>query len=137
MKVFRVKSPRWLVLAAILYNLLPIGICLLFVQAFQRGDLTVFLNIYYGIDILWVIVFLRNKATLFADHFVYYSYTKKDIVFMKDISDVKVKTMSGDKDRRECVSVSTFKGKTIEMPLKDNALFARYIRSYMQAEKKR
>ena len=51
---------------------------------------------------------------------------------MKDISDVKVKTMSGDKDRRECVSVSTFKGKTIEMPLKDNALFARYIRSYIQ-----
>ena len=132
MKVFRVKSPRWFTIAVIIYNLLPIAICLIFLEAFQRGDLTLFLNVYYGIDIIWTIAFLRNKAILFSDHFVYYSWIKREIVYIKDVSNIQV--MLGQ-DKRECSVVKTFDGRRIEMPLKNNALFARYIRSYMQNQK--
>lgn len=132
MKVFRVKTPLLFTTFVIVYNILPIAICLLLMDQFSNGDLTLFLNIYYGLDILWIIVILRNKATLFSDHFVYYRWLKRDIVYLKDIASMQLKLIDDMNKKRECVVVLTKDNRKIEMPLKDNALFMRFVRGYIQ-----
>lgn len=89
MKKYDGKNSWWLILIFIIYDILPLGF-------FLCGFFELFTNIwwlicwifYYGLNLVWVPVLIRNRVELFDSYFIFYYGFGKEIINIKDIIEI-------------------------------------------------
>lgn len=89
MKKYDGKNSWWLILIFIIYDILPLGF-------FLCGFFELFTNIwwlicwifYYGLNLVWVPVLIRNRVELFDSYFIFYYGFGKEMINIKDIIEI-------------------------------------------------
>ena len=124
------KNSWWIILIFVIYNILP----LLFIL-YEVSDL--FTNIwwllfwvfYYGLNLIWIPVFVRNRVELFDNYFIFYYGFGKEKIVIKDILEINrsrnpIASSANSLDRIHIVT----KDKDFYISLKDNDDFINEIK---------
>lgn len=122
MKKYDGKNSWWLILIFIIYDILPLGF-------FLCGFFELFTNIwwlicwifYYGLNLVWVPVLIRNRVELFDSYFIFYYGFGKEIINIKDIIEINksrnpIASSANSLDRIHILT----KNKDFYISLKDN-----------------
>lgn len=122
MKKYDGKNSWWLILIFIIYDILPLGF-------FLCGFFELFTNIwwlicwifYYGLNLVWVPVLIRNRVELFDGYFIFYYGFGKEIINIKDIIEINksrnpIASSANSLDRIHILT----KNKDFYISLKDN-----------------
>lgn len=122
MKKYDGKNSWWLILIFIIYDILPLGF-------FLCGFFELFTNIwwlicwifYYGLNLVWVPVLIRNRLELFDGYFIFYYGFGKEIINIKDIIEINksrnpIASSANSLDRIHILT----KNKDFYISLKDN-----------------
>ncbi|HIX80634.1 MAG TPA: PH domain-containing protein [Candidatus Erysipelatoclostridium merdavium] len=124
------KNSWWIILIFVIYNILPLVFILYEVSdLFTNIWWLLFWVFYYGLNLIWIPVFVRNRVELFDNYFIfYYGFGKEEIV-IKDILEINrsrnpIASSANSLDRIHIVT----KDKDFYISLKDNDDFINEIK---------
>lgn len=124
------KNSWWIILIFVIYNILPLVFILYEVSdLFTNIWWLLFWVFYYGLNLIWIPVFVRNRVELFDNYFIfYYGFGKEEIV-IKDILEINrsrnpIASSANSLDRIHIVT----KNKDFYISLKDNDDFINEIK---------
>ena len=125
------KNSWWIILIFVIYNILPLVFIL-----YEVSDL--FTNIWwllfirisiYGLNLIWIPVFVRNRVELFDNYFIFYYGFGKEKIVIKDILEINrsrnpIASSANSLDRIHIVT----KDKDFYISLNDNDDFINEIK---------
>lgn len=124
------KNSWLIILIFVIYNILPLVFILYEVSdLFTNIWWLLFWVFYYGLNLIWIPVFVRNRVELFDNYFIfYYGFGKEEIV-IKDILEINrsrnpIASSANSLDRIHIVT----KNKDFYISLKDNDDFINEIK---------
>ena len=80
------KNSWWIILIFVIYNILPLVFILYEVSdLFTNIWWLLFWVFYYGLNLIWIPVFVRNRVELFDNYFIFYYGFGKEKIVIKDI----------------------------------------------------
>lgn len=129
MKEYRGKNSWWLIIIVIIYNVIPLkGI--LKVDFSSNWWVVALYLAYCAGNILMIPIIINNKIQLFDDYFIFYYGFSKEIIYLKDIVEIKkshniVASSANSLDRIHIVT----KNKEMYVSLKDNDGFIKTIKA--------
>lgn len=128
MKRFDGKNAWWLILIFVIYNICPVVIFLIDNEIISNVWWIMLWIFYYGFNLFWLPIFIRNYIELYEDYFVFYYGFSKEIIYLKDIRTMKksrnpIASSANSLDRINIVT----KDKDFYISLKDNDTFIKDI----------
>ena len=124
------KNSWWIILIFVIYNILPLVFILYEVSdLFTNIWWLLFWVFYYGLNLIWVPVFVRNRVELFDNYFIFYYGFGKEKIVIKDILEINrsrnpIASSANSLDRIHIVT----KDKDFYISLKDNDDFINEIK---------
>lgn len=124
------KNSWWIILIFVIYNILPLVFILYEVSdLFTNIWWLLFLVFYYGLNLIWIPVFVRNRVELFDNYFIFYYGFGKEKIVIKDILEINrsrnpIASSANSLDRIHIVT----KDKDFYISLKDNDDFINEIK---------
>ena len=124
------KNSWWIILIFVIYNILPLVFILYEVSdLFTNIWWLLFWVFYYGLNLIWIPVFVRNRVELFDNYFIFYYGFGKEKIFIKDILEINrsrnpIASSANSLDRIHIVT----KDKDFYISLKDNDDFINEIK---------
>ena len=83
------KNSWWIILIFVIYNILPLVFILYEVSdLFTNIWWLLFWVFYYGLNLIWIPVFVRNRVELFDNYFIFYYGFGKEKIVIKDILEI-------------------------------------------------
>ena len=116
------KNSWWIILIFVIYNILPLVFILYEVSdLFTNIWWLLFWVFYYGLNLIWIPVFVRNRVELFDNYFIFYYGFGKEKIVIKDILEINrsrnpIASSANSLDRIHIVT----KDKDFYISLKDN-----------------
>ena len=124
------KNSWWIILIFVIYNILPLVFILYEVSdLFTNIWWLLFWVFYYGLNLIWIPVFVRNRVELFDNYFIFYYGFGKEKIVIKDILEINrsrnpIASSANSLDRIHIVT----KDKDFYISLKDNDDFINEIK---------
>ena len=124
------KNSWWIILIFVIYNILPLVFILYEVSdLFTNIWWLLFWVFYYGLNLIWIPVFVRNRVELFDNYFSFYYGFGKEKIVIKDILEINrsrnpIASSANSLDRIHIVT----KDKDFYISLKDNDDFINEIK---------
>ena len=124
------KNSWWIILIFVIYNILPLVFILYEVSdLFTNIWWLLFWVFYYGLNLIWIHVFVRNRVELFDNYFIFYYGFGKEKIVIKDILEINrsrnpIASSANSLDRIHIVT----KDKDFYISLKDNDDFINEIK---------
>ena len=124
------KNSWWIILIFVIYNVLPLVFILYEVSdLFTNIWWLLFWVFYYGLNLIWIPVFVRNRVELFDNYFIFYYGFGKEKIVIKDILEINrsrnpIASSANSLDRIHIVT----KDKDFYISLKDNDDFINEIK---------
>ena len=124
------KNSWWIILIFVIYNILPLVFILYEVSdLFTNIWWLLFWVFYYGLNLIWIPVFVRNRVELFDNYFIFYYGFGKEKIVIKDILEINrsrnpIASSANSLDRIHIVT----KDKDFCISLKDNDDFINEIK---------
>ncbi|WP_300630888.1 PH domain-containing protein [uncultured Thomasclavelia sp.] len=124
------KNSWWIILIFVIYNILPLVFILYEVSdLFTNIGWLLFWVFYYGLNLIWIPVFVRNRVELFDNYFIFYYGFGKEKIVIKDILEINrsrnpIASSANSLDRIHIVT----KDKDFYISLKDNDDFINEIK---------
>ena len=124
------KNSWWIILIFVIYNILPLVFILYEVSdLFTNIWWLLFWVFYYGLNLIWIPVFVRNRVELFDNYFIFYYGFGKEKIVIKDILEINrsrnpIASSANLLDRIHIVT----KDKDFYISLKDNDDFINEIK---------
>lgn len=124
------KNSWWIILIFVIYNILPLVFILYEVSdLFTNIWWLLFWVFYYGLNLIWIPVFVRNRVELFDNYFIFYYGFGKEKIVIKDILEINrsrnpIASSANSLDRVHIVT----KDKDFYISLKDNDDFINEIK---------
>ena len=124
------KNSWWIILIFVIYNILPLVFILYEVSdLFTNIWWLLFWGFYYGLNLIWIPVFVRNRVELFDNYFIFYYGFGKEKIVIKDILEINrsrnpIASSANSLDRIHIVT----KDKDFYISLKDNDDFINEIK---------
>lgn len=124
------KNSWWIILIFVIYNILPLVFILYEVSdLFTNIWWLLFWVFYYGLNLIWIPVFVRNRVELFDNYFIFYYGFGKEKIVIKDILEINrsrnpIASSANSLDRIHIVT----KNKDFYISLKDNDDFINEIK---------
>ena len=124
------KNSWLIILIFVIYNILPLVFILYEVSdLFTNIWWLLFWVFYYGLNLIWIPVFVRNRVELFDNYFIFYYGFGKEKIVIKDILDINrsrnpIASSANSLDRIHIVT----KDKDFYISLKDNDDFINEIK---------
>ena len=124
------KNSWWIILIFVIYNILPLVFILYEVSdLFTNIWWLLFWVFYYGLNLVWIPVFVRNRVELFNNYFIFYYGFGKEKIVIKDILEINrsrnpIASSANSLDRIHIVT----KDKDFYISLKDNDDFINEIK---------
>lgn len=124
------KNSWWIILIFVIYNILPLVFILYEVSdLFTNIWWLLFWVFYYGLNLIWIPVFVRNRVKLFDNYFIFYYGFGKEKIVIKDILEINrsrnpIASSANSLDRIHIVT----KDKDFYISLKDNDDFINEIK---------
>lgn len=124
------KNSCWIILIFVIYNILPLVFILYEVSdLFTNIWWLLFWVFYYGLNLIWIPVFVRNRVELFDNYFIFYYGFGKEKIVIKDILEINrsrnpIASSANSLDRIHIVT----KDKDFYISLKDNDDFINEIK---------
>ena len=124
------KNSWWIILIFVIYNILPLVFILYEVSdLFTNIWWLLFWVFYYGLNLIWFPVFVRNRVELFDNYFIFYYGFGKEKIVIKDILEINrsrnpIASSANSLDRIHIVT----KDKDFYISLKDNDDFINEIK---------
>ena len=124
------KNSWWIILIFVIYNILPLVFFLYGVSdLFTNIWWLLFCVFYYGLNLIWIPVFVRNRVELFDNYFIFYYGFGKEKIVIKDILEINrsrnpIASSANSLDRIHIVT----KDKDFYISLKDNDDFINEIK---------
>lgn len=124
------KNSWWIILIFVIYNILPLVFILYEVSdLFTNIWWLLFWVFYYGFNLIWIPVFVRNRVELFDNYFIFYYGFGKEKIVIKDILEINrsrnpIASSANSLDRIHIVT----KDKDFYISLKDNDDFINEIK---------
>lgn len=124
------KNSWWIILIFVIYNILPLVFILYGVSdLFTNIWWLLFWVFYYGLNLIWIPVFVRNRVELFDNYFIFYYGFGKEKIVIKDILEINrsrnpIASSANSLDRIHIVT----KDKDFYISLKDNDDFINEIK---------
>ena len=124
------KNSWWIILIFVIYNILPLVFILYEVSdLFTNIWWLLFWVFYYGLNLIWIPVFVRNRVELFDNYFIFYYAFGKEKIVIKDILEINrsrnpIASSANSLDRIHIVT----KDKDFYISLKDNDDFINEIK---------
>lgn len=124
------KNSWWILLIFVIYNILPLVFILYEVSdLFTNIWWLLFWVFYYGLNLIWIPVFVRNRVELFDNYFIFYYGFGKEKIVIKDILEINrsrnpIASSANSLDRIHIVT----KNKDFYISLKDNDDFINEIK---------
>lgn len=124
------KNSWWIILIFVIYNILPLVFILYEVSdLFTNIWWLLFWVFYYGLNLIWIPVFIRNRVELFDNYFIFYYGFGKEKIVIKDILEINrsrnpIASSANSLDRIHIVT----KDKDFYISLKDNDDFINEIK---------
>lgn len=124
------KNSWWIILIFVIYNILPLVFILYEVSdLFTNIWWLLFWMFYYGLNLIWIPVFVRNRVELFDNYFIFYYGFGKEKIVIKDILEINrsrnpIASSANSLDRIHIVT----KDKDFYISLKDNDDFINEIK---------
>ena len=117
------KNSWWIILIFVIYNILPLVFILYEVSdLFTNIWWLLFWVFYYGLNLIWIPVFVRNRVELFDNYFIFYYGFGKEKIVIKDILEI-------NRSRNPIASsANSLKDKDFYISLKDNDDFINEIK---------
>ena len=83
------KNSWLIILIFVIYNILPLVFILYEVSdLFTNIWWLLFWVFYYGLNLIWIPVFVRNRVELFDNYFIFYYGFGKEKIVIKDILEI-------------------------------------------------
>ena len=130
MIIYEGKNSWWIILIFVIYNILPLVFILYEVSdLFTNIWWLLFWVFYYGLNLIWIPVFVRNRVELFDNYFIFYYGFGKEKIVIKDILEINrsrnpIASSANSLDRIHIVT----KDKDFYISLKDNDDFINEIK---------
>lgn len=124
------KNSWWIILIFVIYNILPLVFILYEVSdLFTNIWWLLFWVFYYGLNLIWIPVFVRNRVELFDNYFIFYYGFGKEKIVIKDILEINrsrnpIASSANSLDRIHIVT----KNKDFYISLKDDDDFINEIK---------
>lgn len=124
------KNSWLIILIFVIYNILPLVFILYEVSdLFTNIWWLLFWVFYYGFNLIWIPVFVRNRVELFDNYFIFYYGFGKEKIVIKDILEINrsrnpIASSANSLDRIHIVT----KDKDFYISLKDNDDFINEIK---------
>ena len=124
------KNSWWIILIFVIYNILPLVFILYEVSdLFTNIWWLLFWVFYYGLNLIWIPLFVRNRVELFDNYFIFYYGFGKEKIVIKDILEINrsrnpIASSANSLDRIHIVT----KDKDFYISLKDNDDFINEIK---------
>lgn len=124
------KNSWWIISIFVIYNILPLVFILYEVSdLFTNIWWLLFWVFYYGLNLIWIPVFVRNRVELFDNYFIFYYGFGKEKIVIKDILEINrsrnpIASSANSLDRIHIVT----KNKDFYISLKDNDDFINEIK---------
>ncbi|WP_346678137.1 PH domain-containing protein [Erysipelatoclostridium sp. An173] len=124
------KNSWLIILIFVIYNILPLVFILYEVSdLFTNIWWLLFWVFYYGLNLIWIPVFVRNRVELFDNYFIFYYGFGKEKIVIKDILEINrsrnpIASSANSLDRIHIVT----KDKDFYISLKDNDDFINEIK---------
>lgn len=124
------KNSWRIILIFVIYNILPLVFILYEVSdLFTNIWWLLFWVFYYGLNLIWIPVFIRNRVELFDNYFIFYYGFGKEKIVIKDILEINrsrnpIASSANSLDRIHIVT----KDKDFYISLKDNDDFINEIK---------
>lgn len=124
------KNSWWIILIFVIYNILPLVFILYEVSdLFTNIWWLLFWVFYYGLNLIWIPVFVRNRVELFDNYFIFYYGFGKEKIVIKDILEINrsrnpIASSANSLDRIHIVT----KDKDFYISLNDNDDFINEIK---------
>ena len=124
------KNSWWIILIFVIYNILPLVFILYEVSdLFTNIWWLLFWVFYYGLNLMCIPVFVRNRVELFDNYFIFYYGFGKEKIVIKDILEINrsrnpIASSANSLDRIHIVT----KDKDFYISLKDNDDFINEIK---------
>lgn len=124
------KNSWLIILIFVIYNILPLVFILYEVSdLFTNIWWLLFWVFYYGLNLIWIPVFVRNRVELFDNYFIFYYGFGKEKIVIKDILEINrsrnpIASSANSLDRIHIVT----KNKDFYISLKDNDDFINEIK---------
>ena len=124
------KNSWWIILIFVIYNILPLVFILYEVSdLFTNIWWLLFWVFYYGLNLIWIPVFVRNRVELFDNYFIFYYGFGKEKIVIKDILEINrsrnpIASSANSLDRIHIVK----KNKDFYISLKDDDDFINEIK---------
>lgn len=124
------KNSWWIILIFVIYNILPLVFILYEVSdLFTNIWWLLFWVFYYGLNLIWIPVFVRNRVELFDNYFIFYYGFGKEKIVIKDILEINRSRnpIASSANSLERIHIVT-KNKDFYISLKDNDDFINEIK---------
>lgn len=119
MKKYPGKSAPWFLLFVVVYTLIPP--CIYFFweggAALSPARWAAFFLCFYAVDLIWLVMLLRNRVELFEDRFVVYSGLNKAAIPLKSVMRVERVEKTALSPERLRI---TAQGRKFYLAVKDN-----------------